>query len=145
VQIKDGETVTARIKQWGTSGEHDAFVIVNSVELAPIADDYRLLVVCRAQDNKLDAREDLRIDKGAMFTISGSDQRLEVPLSQDTMKRLVPQGFINIYVLLVPAKINPKELRTIKEFTQNGAYVIGNPSMLVNATIENKSGRLVGN
>ena len=145
VQIKDGETVTARVKQWGTSGEHDAFVIVNSIELAPLADDYRLLIVCRAQDNKLDNREDPRIDKSAMFTIRGGEQKLEVALSQDTMRRLVPQGFINIYVLLVPAKVNAKELRTIKEFTQNGAHVLGNPSMLVNATIENKSGRLVGN
>jgi hypothetical protein len=123
VQIKEGETVTARIRQWGTSGEHDAFVILNSIELAPIADDYRLLVICRAQDNKLDAREDLRIDKSAMFTISGTEQRLEVALSQDTMRRLVPQGLLNLYVLLVPAKINPKEIQTIKEFTQNGAHV----------------------
>ena len=134
IRIKDGETVTARVKSWGTTGEHNVYATVNTAELAPLADDYRLLIVCRVQDSKIDAKDDLRIDKSGLFSITGTDQRLEVVLSQNTMNRVVSDGWINIYILLVPARLNPKELRTVNELTQNGSYVVGNPSMMVHGT-----------
>jgi hypothetical protein len=60
------------------------------------------------------------------------------------MRRIIPNQWVNIYILLVPSKINPKEMHSVNEFTQNGAHLVGNPSLMVHAATDTKSGTIIG-
>jgi hypothetical protein len=135
-RIEESGTASATVKSWGTMGTYDVYAVVDASQFLPLADEYQLMMICRALDNKIDHMDDTRIDKSALYSIRGTDQTLQLTMSQSTMRRLIPQGWVNIYVLLVPIETKPAEFRNIGEFTKHGAKIIANPGMMVHSTTE---------
>jgi hypothetical protein len=134
--IEPGEVVSARVKSWGTTGRFDVYTVIDTSQIRGLANSYRLLLVSRAEDRTIDGMDDIRIDRSSLFSIRGTDQTLQLTLSQNTMQRLLPSGAVNLYVFLVPAKIDTSSATTGSNLLQAGAYLLGNPSMVVTPNVE---------
>jgi len=126
------------IRQWGTTsaGTTGFYATVNTMPLVKYKDRFYVMAVCRTADPTVDSRSDNRIDRSRRFEIRGDIQTLQTQLSRATMQRLLPSGFVQVFVLLVPKAVEVSDIQTIGQAERMGARVLGVRAALVSTTAQ---------
>jgi hypothetical protein len=127
------------IAYWGTSeaGSNSAHVIVNTAMLSRYRRDFRILVLYTVVDNYTEPRNDTRIVKSEPFEIVGERKRIHTQLSQSFMHRLVPTGFVQVYLILIPLNIKPESVLSVNDALSRGGILAGVRGMQVTAFTKN--------
>ena len=127
------------IVEWGTSPagtKGGVYVRVNTKGLEEYRQKFQLVVICRVQDNSVESKDDTRIEKSNPFEITGEAKLVTLTLSQPLMRRLVPRGVVQVYLLLVPKSVSPSEITSVNGIISQGAILLGARAMLVHALVE---------
>lgn len=127
------------IVEWGTSRagtKGGVYAIVDTKVLERYRENFRLIVICRVQDNSVESRDDTRIEKSNAFEITGERRLVTLTLSQTLMRRLVPRRPVQVYLLLVPRGVSPSEITSVNSAINQGAMFLGARAMLVHAIIK---------
>jgi hypothetical protein len=116
-----------RVEQWGvTASDGTAFATIDASRVTE-ADKQRgaLFLIVRGRDDWFDFSMDPIIDKSTLFDITTDQIRITVPLGQPTLRRLVPKGQVEEYLLFMPKGTDVDRIQTIREARSHGGVLIG--------------------
>jgi hypothetical protein len=124
----------AVVKSWGTDLPNDAWVEIDTTELHRYQGEYKLLLICRVKDPRIDKLNDTRLDRSTFFPIQPNRTRLQGTLSNDTLSRMSPSGWLDLLVLLVPNTLQAEQFSTLQDGITKGCQLVAAPSVLVHAS-----------
>jgi hypothetical protein len=121
------------IAEWGTGrpGTHSVYALIDTSGLGRFKNDYRLLLLWRVYDTSMEALDDTRIEKSEVFEITGQQKLISHTFTQPTMERLIPQGNVQVYALMIPNQLDRSEIASVNSAVRMGARVLGVRGMLV--------------
>jgi hypothetical protein len=114
-----------RVEEWGvTASDSTAFATIDASRVTE-ADKQRgaLLLIVRGRDDWFDFSKDPIIDKSKLFDITTGRIRITVPVGQPTLRRLVPAGQVEEYLLFMPKGTDVNWIQTIGEARLHGILI----------------------
>jgi hypothetical protein len=123
---------------WGVLPVNRAFITLDTKDLYRAENKYRLMLVCRAIDRRIDEKDDADIEKSKIFNIQPSETTLELSLSQKFMKEFIPEGDLQLMVLLIQTNHDYSNIASVQQAIDSGAQLIANPAVHVGAHMQKK-------
>jgi hypothetical protein len=122
------------IVAYGMRVNGEVYGVYDDTPLVSQAAKYNMILLCRVNDDSVDIMQDTRFEKSKTFQITGSPRTVEIQVSNEFLKRLVPAGgYVWVYLLEIPKDITPEEITTPNDLTRQGAKVLDHRAFLVTA------------
>ena len=117
---------------WGTGADQNANASIDTRELKGERSAYRVMLICRAGDNTIDAGDDDHILKSAVFSITGELLPIEIPMPDDFRAKLRKVRHLEFYVAEIPASVGPEQIANIYGLEKLGGKILDSEGMTVN-------------
>ena len=110
--------------EWGSKPPNIAYAVTNVAPIVPYGSHFHLMLICRVVDNTIDEMADTRIEKSAIFSITQAQLALEMPMSQDMMKRTLPHKMVHIALVLLPDGVNADQVKKPSDVTALSGQIL---------------------
>jgi hypothetical protein len=119
------EDFQSSLGTYGHSPPLTFFWVIDTGKMKKYAADYKLVLVVRGDFANIDRMTDERIEKSALYTITGSPVNLAVVVSGHLRLNALQPNEVEYDVILWPTKLSIDDLKSLLDVERLGGEILG--------------------